>query len=234
MNTFEKLGLTRTVKAVTKRALLMKIASISAAGLITITGITYLLAVFFDSSGSFTVKLSRSDMMQSGLSLSSSEAFEGPVERLSAKPLSKADNISVNDLPNDLDAHFGDHGTKNYIAYTFHIKNLGKSTCVYKASITISGATKNVDEAIRIRVYTNGQYIDYAKAKKDGSGAEKNTTPFLSATTVYESQRPQFAPSDIDKYTVVMWLEGDDPECTDSIIGGTIKAEMDFKIVTGS
>ena len=35
-------------------------------------------------------------------------------------------------------------------------------------------------------------------------------------------------PNGIHKYTVVIWLEGDDPECTDALIGGSIG--MNFKI----
>jgi hypothetical protein len=36
------------------------------------------------------------------------------------------------------------------------------------------------------------------------------------------------APGDIHKYTVVIWLEGDDPDCTDDLIGG--HAGMDLRL----
>ena len=32
----------------------------------------------------------------------------------------------------------------------------------------------------------------------------------------------------IDKYTIVIWLEGDDPECVDGLIGGEIKMHMNL------
>ena len=35
-----------------------------------------------------------------------------------------------------------------------------------------------------------------------------------------------FKVGDIDKYTIVIWVEGDDPECTDDLIGGEIKMHM--------
>ena len=54
---------------------------------------------------------------------------------------------------------------------------------------------------------------------------------FLSSTLVLRERTEGFAPRDKDKYTVVIWLEGNDPECIDDIIGGTIKFSMDFKIV---
>ena len=40
----------------------------------------------------------------------------------------------------------------------------------------------------------------------------------------------KFKSKDKDKYTVVIWLEGNDPDCVDDIIGGTLKLSMDFKI----
>jgi hypothetical protein len=33
---------------------------------------------------------------------------------------------------------------------------------------------------------------------------------------------------DIHKYTVVIWVEGNDPECTDAIFGGYAKFSMKF------
>ena len=43
-------------------------------------------------------------------------------------------------------------------------------------------------------------------------------------------KREKFKSKDKDKYTVVIWLEGNDPDCVDNIIGGTLKLSMDFKI----
>ena len=33
---------------------------------------------------------------------------------------------------------------------------------------------------------------------------------------------------DIDKFTIVIFLEGDDPDCTDELIGGEMKMHMDI------
>ena len=35
-------------------------------------------------------------------------------------------------------------------------------------------------------------------------------------------------PGDIDKFTIVIWLEGDDPDCLNNLIGGEIKMHMDI------
>ena len=35
-----------------------------------------------------------------------------------------------------------------------------------------------------------------------------------------------FLVGNVDKYTIVIWMEGDDPECVDSIIGGSVQFSM--------
>ena len=48
----------------------------------------------------------------------------------------------------------------------------------------------------------------------------------LSATTKYKNADKW---SSQDKFTVVIWLEGDDPDCVDSILGGEIKMHMEIR-----
>lgn len=38
----------------------------------------------------------------------------------------------------------------------------------------------------------------------------------------------QYKVGDVDKYPVVIWLDGDDPECVDKIIGGAVEFGFDF------
>lgn len=39
-------------------------------------------------------------------------------------------------------------------------------------------------------------------------------------------------PEEVHKYTVVMWLEGDDPDCTDALIGGHLGVDMTFRLAS--
>ena len=36
---------------------------------------------------------------------------------------------------------------------------------------------------------------------------------------------------EVHKYTVVIWLEGDDPDCTDELIGGHAGLQMGFELI---
>ena len=53
---------------------------------------------------------------------------------------------------------------------------------------------------------------------------------FVSDTIVAEGLQEGVGPGDVNKYTVVIWLEGDDPECNDDLIGGHIGMEFRFQM----
>ena len=138
------------------------------------------------------------------------------------------DNISYRWLPENIhDSRGGSHNGQNYLAYTFYVENQGKDTADYYSEIEIVDVIKNVDEAVRIRVYKNDVQTTYAK-KSARNEPEKNTTPFLEDKLIALDHVENFKPGDIDKYTVVLWLEGSDPECNDNILGGEIKIVMSF------
>ncbi len=54
------------------------------------------------------------------------------------------------------------------------------------------------------------------------------TTPFSSDKVVTTGLRQGIKNNEYDKYTVVIWYEGEDPECTDDIIGGWVELYMNF------
>lgn len=54
---------------------------------------------------------------------------------------------------------------------------------------------------------------------------------FLSDSYVAEGRQTNVAPGDIHKYTVVIWLEGDDPQCNDDLIGGHVGMEMNMTLI---
>lgn len=56
--------------------------------------------------------------------------------------------------------------------------------------------------------------------------------PFADDDTVVEGIRYGVAPTDVHKYTVVIWLEGDDPDCTDELIGGHVGMEVSMRLAS--
>ena len=53
---------------------------------------------------------------------------------------------------------------------------------------------------------------------------------FLSETNIAEGVQRNVTPGEVHKYTVVLYLEGDDPDATDEIIGGHAGVEMKFRL----
>lgn len=219
-----------TAKAIRRRAVILKVAAVVAGISISILLIFYGLIHFANSLGNFTVKVAdESDEFK--ITLSEDKSFENPTTFLHAEVLDDMDNITESWLPDDVDEIDGPHNGNNYIAYTFYIKNIGNKPLDYNVDIAIDSVSKETDEAIRVKVYKNGESIVYAKYQKDSIIPEPNTTPFYSSRLVMSELRESFKAGDIDKYTIVIWLEGNDPECLDSIKGGNVKMTMNFEIV---
>lgn len=190
--------------------------------------IIYIAVSIIYNSGNFTITLDKNLYLDRGIIIYDDPDYKVFRTELYAKPVEMFDNISYKWLPNDLDNHDGSHNGENYIAYTFYIENFGEYVSDYWSEIIIDDVIKNVDEAVRIRVYKNGEYTTYAKISKRGE-PEVNTSPFLSDNSVVLEHIQSFKPGDKNKYTIIIWLEGSDPECTNNILGGEIKLHMDFK-----
>ena len=171
-------------------------------------------------------------MMRQGLTLSETPEYDKTNSVLNANIVYDMTNISGDDLPDNLDMINGSHNGESYIAYTFYLINGGDDTISYEGEMSIENVTNNVDEAVRVALYVNGEKTVYGKTKSNGTGKESDCdSEFTSATVVMRNKREKFEPKAKDKYTVVIWLEGNDPDCTDELIGGTLKLGMDFKIV---
>lgn len=57
------------------------------------------------------------------------------------------------------------------------------------------------------------------------------TLPFLEENVVARGGQQDVAPMEVHKYTVVVWLEGDDPDCTNDLIEGHLGLNFQFALV---
>lgn len=55
---------------------------------------------------------------------------------------------------------------------------------------------------------------------------------FESEYVVRSGTMTEVHPQEVHKYTVVIWLEGDDPDCTDDLIGGHLGMDMAFRLIS--
>lgn len=56
-------------------------------------------------------------------------------------------------------------------------------------------------------------------------------TPFEKEGVITSQIVEDMEEDEVDKFTVVMWLEGDDPDCTNDLIGSHIGIQMDFELI---
>ena len=212
-----------------KRKLFVKIVKISFLLLLILISIIYLFLYIIYAGGRFTVSLDKNMSNRKNVFLSEDGNIKNKARKLSADTIEYMDNISIKWLPSNIDTDkTGGHNGDNYIAYTFYVINAGKEKVNYWYEIDIDDTIKNVDEAIRIMIYRNGEEVIYAKKSKTTNKAEPGTTQFVSSEIAVLEQRKNFKPNSKDRYTVVVWIEGDDPECNNDLLGGEIKLHMDF------
>lgn len=224
----------RSAKEAKRYAVIKKMLTALLICLTTLMTLVYIVSVLYSKYGSFTVSVDKYDVNRYSLSLSESPDFSEQISRLNAKAAMNITNISGNDIPADVHSLNGEHNGTNYMAYSFYLKNVGQDTVTYEYYLFITNVTNDVDKAARIRIYKDGEYVTYARTRSDGNGAESGTTEFLTSRSVARIQVQNFAPGDISKFTVVIWIEGDDVDCVDDLIGGSLKTDMKISVIEAS
>lgn len=223
-------GIYEFVKVWIKTTQWFKVAKITVCVVVASMTIFYGAAMLFKEEGMFTVGILPNVDPEDGevaISLSETADFENPVTMLGADGIDEMTNISVKWLPDDLDAVDGSHNGQHYIAYTFYLKNTGEDACHVTERFELESAVKNADDAIRVRLYKNGEMTTFAKMGANGQ-PEQDTVPFVDDALIFTNTNEDMQPEDTIKYTLVIWLEGDDPECLDNIRGGRVKMSMTF------
>ena len=194
-------------------------------GLLLAVAVLFIAAFAQEKMGNFTINLNRLELYRKGISIADNGDFDGATARLVANTVQDATNISIDDIPADVDSIDGGHNGKNYMAYTYYVRNAGKEDLGYIASITLDSCAKGAEKAVRIAVYQNGERIVYAAPADDG-GTEDGCENFLSDKLVCQYENKDFLVGNVDRYTIVIWMEGDDPDCVDAIIGGSVQFSM--------
>ncbi len=194
-------------------------------GLLLLVAVLFIAAFAQEKMGNFTINLNRLELYRKGISIADNGDFDGATARLVANTVQDATNISIDDIPADVDSIDGGHNGKNYMAYTYYVRNAGKEDLGYIASITLDSCAKGAEKAVRIAVYQNGERIVYAAPANDG-GTEDGCENFLSDKLVCQYENKEFLVGNVDRYTIVIWMEGDDPDCVDEIIGGSVQFSM--------
>lgn len=232
-----------------------------AAALAAILGGMFAFSTVTQERGNFTINLT-GDLLDIGFVLSDTEDFADPKVRLSSNILREVNAISIADLPEDIQNYDGSHDGESYVAYTFYIKNAGKVDNGYSYDIVLNSSSLGTQYAVWLMLFDENGQVVYAMPSQDGDPEnlygyqtapmgmfakhyghqyykEGNyygvvTTPYNTETEVMHDSVDLLAVDDYKKYTVVIWVEGDDPECTNEILGGHAGFTMEFRAFESS
>lgn len=205
-----------------------------------LTVIVYIVSLLYTRFGSFTIQVNKMQNLNYGIALS--EHKDGKttarLDCRASKDITNIDGSQLNDIP--LGSIEGEANARNYMCYTFYCINTGKETVDVNYAINIINMTMEIENAVRIRLinWRADALIgstDYAKPRgilpTGEADPEPDTVPFYEKKIVCTDQIDSFKPGEFVKFCIVLWLEGNDPECLDNIIGGVFKIGMNFEVV---
>ncbi|MGN1467234.1 MAG: hypothetical protein ACI4W1_02895 [Ruminococcus sp.] len=227
---FKRFSARRSSKELTKTQRWKRRGFWALIALLIILLIMFIISMIISQYGDLVISIERSARGK-GITVSETEDLKDGVTILSAEKVKEVTNITYDWLPLDeLDTKNGSYNGKNYLAYTFYLQNNGTEKVDYIGQLEIKGVSKSMDEAVRVMVYKNGEPAIYGKHQYKKEEPETDATAFESDKTVMSTTTKDFQPGDMDKYTIVSWVEGNDPECINDIMGGFIRMNMLFSI----
>ena len=77
------------------------------------------------------------------------------------------------------------------------------------------------EESDQLQLITSRGALDYYRVVPES---------FVSDKVLVDGVQRGLHPDEVHKYTVVLWIEGDDPQCDDSLVGAYLGARMDFQL----
>jgi hypothetical protein len=181
------------------------------------------------------------------LSLSMQEDLSDATSRLSVDMLTKQTNATYNWIPDDISKGLG---TKNdtsqnfYSAFSFYLMNVSPSLPAdYDMIVTVTDLVGDPLSVLRILIMVGDTDKSvgtvYAKAEETEEGAKRlqstttyTTVDLLDGTQIIKEHCYDLQPGEKTKYTVVMWIEGNDIDCTNDRLNDRIKLNMDFVGIT--
>lgn len=203
-------------------------------GLLTIT--IGIVTYYGFNAGSFVMQID-ANAHRRGIILSDTKDFSNAKPRLTSKAVTGVKDITYGWLKLDeIENTEGEYVDKDYkyAAHTFFIKNVGTESVDVTYKLEILSQFNDIISGIRILIIIDGEKTLYQLEDDEFVFYEddelRNAVYFESEEVVVEKVLREFGPNEVTKISYVMWLEGEDPDTTDKLLGGKIKLQMNFSI----
>ena len=217
-------------------------------------GIIMLLLAFLtyygQNSGNFVMSVDE-DAFKRGIAISDKKDFSTQNRWLTADPVEDVRDTTLAFI--DIDEIINTEGAykqtrSNYLAYTFFLTNVGSEATAVDYEVLITNQSNGIAEAIRVLIIVDGEiayneqgirYVEYdtynmyqAPDLHDITYKEDlaNFKLFKSSDIICQEVISNLRPGQTKKISVMMWLEGEDPECIETLASGKIKISMNLSI----
>ncbi len=221
---------------------------------ILISGTIMLLLAFLtyygQNSGNFVMSVDE-DAFKRGIAISDVASFETMNRWLTADPVEDVRDTTLEhiDLFEIVNAQGAYKETRsNYLAYTFFLRNVGNEATPVDYEVVIKNQSKNIAEAIRVMIIVDGEvaydengirYIECESKTMYQAPDEKQViykdylkdfVLFKTSDIICQERIFNIRPDQTKKISVIMWLEGEDPECIETLASAKIKISMNLSI----
>lgn len=219
------------------RLKLMRISKIAIVACLVFLVVFAGFTIYGNKVGNFVVAVKRDEVK---LALSMREDLSDRSSRLATSGMDNQGAATYTDIPRDIAEGVGvknDEKFRYYLAFGFYLINESDRAIDYRMSVDVKGATGNVLEVVRLMIIEGDdvQRDIYAKREEDAQTAADiadkagyDSIDFESDERLCTRERYDLPAGGKVKYTVVMWLEGYDPLCTDDLIGARLKLQINF------
>lgn len=223
-----------------------------------VLGITFLFSVIANQKGNFLVTMSttiaQSGLILSDREDLSNKKITVKSEVLKEVNPYSIQDIPYN-VDTDYE---GSHNLDNVVCYTFWVTNIGNKALNTDWYLLFNKSTRNVDQATWLMLFEDGEMTLYSRPstkeenkpevlksfdrpffmelcahpekqyKEVGGQWEIEAVPYAKERIVAEGHFKNLAPNEVHKFTAVIWVDGDDPDCSDALIGGHAGYSMKF------
>ncbi len=206
-----------------------------------------IIALFMgQEAGNFVIQVESGDVRKSvKLTENLSEA---PTSRLEAPSISSVTNTTYDWFSGKLSTYHMTDGITideelHIYAYSFYLLNDSEESLEVKSTMYYSNVSNNLDKGIRVMTLSSKQNQEdfqvngcyQAKDEKEPDEPYGSSYPamteFVSDDTVFEESFLSFDPSTHIKYTILIWIEGKDPDTTNELWNGTIRFTLKLSIL---
>lgn len=234
-----------------KRLKVRRVSTIAIIASLLILSLFAGFTIYGNKVGNFVINVNNDGVK---LSLSIHDDLSEPTDRLTFSGMAQISDITYSELPEDIaikETSKGIQGEKSvdheYLAFSFYLINYSSRAVDYDMDLNLIDTAGDPLPIMRVMLIEGDRNVSdlsnriYAKAENDDAARQYLKDGLERCGGVYESedfdienkrlfsvQGKDLGVSAAQKYTVILWIEGCDKDCTNERLGSRVKMQLDI------